>query len=151
MKFNSFDELIAYLHGKDLKTLNFEITEDGQSCELPGGCAATNNDVAVPVVPVGPQNIGVTFNSFSDKPVVEFALGERSYMLVEEFEHIPNTCSTTKVCVAGRELTIGVCESEDGLPVAKFDVIIDGKLYCGKQFALVTDATKYTNTVSVND
>lgn len=146
MKFNSFDELIAYLHGKDLKTLNFEITQDRQTCEPPG-----ENVLSIPTAAIGPQMIGVTFNSLSDKPVVEFALGERSYMLVEEFEHIPDTCSTTKVCVAGRELTIGVCESEDGLPVAKFDVIIDGKFYCGKRFALVTDATKYTNTVSIND
>lgn len=150
MKFNSFDELIAYLYGKDLKTLNFEITEEPQACNLPGGCS-TRADASVPVVPVAPQKVGVTFNSFSDKPVVEFAVGERSYMLVEEFEHIPNTCSTTKVRVAGRELTVGVCESDDGLPVAKFDVIIDGKLYCGKRFALVTDASKYTNTVNIND
>lgn len=149
MKFNSFDELIGYLYGKDLKTLNFDITEDTQSCPVSGDC--DQSQVIVPVVPVQPQKVGVTFNSFSGKPVVEFAVGDRSYMLVEEFEHIPNTCSTTKVCLAGRELTIGVCESEDGLPIAKFDVIIDGKRYGGKQFALVTDASKYANTINLDD
>jgi hypothetical protein len=144
MKFNNFDELITFLHGKDFSTLNFEITNINDNSIV---------DAGVPVVAdliSNPENVKVTFNSFSDKPELDFTLGESSMLLVNEFHHVPNTCSVTKVTLAGRELTVGVCESNDGLPKTKFDVMIDGKLYGGKEFILVTDAAKYKNTINLN-
>lgn len=144
MKFNSFDELINFLHGKDLSALEFNITGlepvDGEctgDCEV--GADGTEDPSVVPV----------SFASFSDKPVMEFETGEVSTMLVESFEHIPGTCSTTKINLFGREVTIGVCENTDGLPVAKFDVIIEGKMHSSKEFILVTDATKFKNTITL--
>ena len=155
MKFNTYDELIKFLAGKELPALNFEITDDQQVTPpcASGDCSA---DLAVQpapgmVTPTVVESIDVVFNSFHDKPSIAFEKGEDSILVVEEFHHIPNTCSTTVINLDGRELTIGVCEREDGCPVAKFDVIIEGKMYAGKQFKVVSDATKYKNTISLND
>lgn len=140
MKFNSFDELIDFLHGKDFSLLDFNIT-DASACT---DCDDTETKVDNPE---STDTIDVTFNSFSDSPVVEFHSGDASILVVEDFEHIPNTCSTTKINICGREVTMGICENADGLPVAKFDVSINGKLYTSKEFTLVTDKT-LKNTIN---
>lgn len=155
MKFNSYDELINFLSGKQLSALNFEITDDQQTTQpcISGDCS-TDLAVQPPTGIVSPtvvESIDVIFNSFHDKPAISFEKGDDTVLVVEEFHHIPNTCSTTVINLDGRELTIGVCEREDGCPVAKFDVIIEGKLYAGKQFKVVSDATKYKNTISLDD
>ncbi len=155
MKFTTYDELIKFLAGKELSGLNFEITDapqDAPPC-MSGDCS-TNLAVQPPAGIVQPtviESIDVVFSSFHDKPTITFDKANESILLVEEFHHIPNTCSTTVINLGGRELTIGVCEREDGCPVAKFDVIIEGKLYAGKEFKVVSDATKYKNTISLND
>lgn len=147
MKFNSFDELISYLYGKDLSALEFEIHDNSEKCN--GECPMDDSEAETPATQTV-TTVPVTFNSLSDKPVIEFVIGAQSTLLVDAFEHIPNTCSTTKVNIFGRELTIGVCENDDGLPVAKFDVIVDGKVIGIKEFVLVTEADKYTNTICLD-
>lgn len=145
MKFNSYDELLNFLKDKDLPSLEFTI-DNISGCDN-GECPIDEPST----VDAGPKKVGVLFNSFSDKPVVEFESGDDSYMVVNEFYHIANACSTTKVMVCGRELTIGVCEDANGFPIAKFDVVIDGKLHAGKEFKLVTDSEKYKNTIKLDD
>ena len=147
MKFNTFDELIGFLYGKDLSKLEFDI-KDTSECAIGDGSCTVPDPRAV--VPQQPSTVGVTFNSLASKPVLEFETADKSYLVVSEFEHIPNTCSTTKIELAGSELMLGVCENEDGLPVAKFDVIINEKLYSSKEFILVTDSQKYKNTISID-
>ena len=155
MKFQTYDDLIKFLAGKDLPFLNFEITNDIQQTQpcLSGDCSATLavQPVSGIMAPVVIETIDVTFNSFHDKPTFLFEKSDESVLVVEEFHHIPNTCSTTIIHLGDRELTIGVCERDDGCPIAKFDVIIEGKLYANKEFKVVSDSTIYKNKISIND
>lgn len=146
MKFNSFDELIAHLYGKKLSSLNFEITDE--ECAQ---CSAVTTAPAAVLPTSKPAAVhNVTFTSLSDKPVVEFVEGEHSILVVESFSHIPNACSTTKVNLFNRELTIGICESVEGLPIAKLDVIINGKFFAAKPFILKAKGEHNINTINLN-
>ena len=97
------------------------------------------------------ESVKVAFNSLHDSPTILFETGAESVLVVQEFERIPNTCSTTLLKIDNRELLIGVCEDENGCATAKFDVIIDGKLYGAKKFKIVSDNTIYKNTINLND
>lgn len=144
MKFNSFDELIEYLHGKQLSSLEFDIREDGAT--------PPTTDV-VPVVPATSTDqkfVDVTFNSLSDNQTSAFQVANESYLLVSEFEHIPNGCSTTRLHLWDRELIVRVCE-ENKVPTARFDVTVNGEKYTNKKFILVTDTDKYMNTICFDD
>lgn len=154
MKFNSYDELIAFLNGKTLADLDFEISDPGQASPVSpvaatctGGCDAE----LMPAVIVSEGAIPVTFTSFSDNPEMLFEVASESVLVVDQFDSIPNACSTTKLVLKDREVTIGVCESENGDAYAKFNVVVNGKAYFGKTFKIVSDSTKYKNTIRIDD
>jgi hypothetical protein len=153
VKFNSYDELIAFLNGKTLSSLDFEIkdvqpTDPATPAEVcPGGC-----DVELaPAVLVAEGSVSVIFTSFSDNPEMLFEVANESVLVVDEFNSIPNACSTTKLLLKDREVTIGICESADGDAYARFNVTVNGKSYSGKTFKIVSDSTKYKNTISLDD
>jgi len=159
MQFKSFDDFISYMQGKDFALLNFEITDIAPAnTECPTGeCDVVTTDpvaVAPELVPakqvVEGEKVVVTFNSFFDKPELMFESASESVLVVEEYTSIPNACSTTKINLKDREITVGICESVDGHASAKFDVTANGKTYYGKKFKIVSDKTQ-KNTISLDD
>lgn len=150
MKFLTYDELIKYLSDKELSSLEFEIKELPATDCPTGDCSVIPNIAANPPVPQNEQ-VAVTFASFYDKPEILFESSTESVLVVEEYTSIPNACSTTKINLGDREITIGICEAEDGQATAKFDIIVNGKSYFGKRFKIVSDSEKYKNTINLND
>lgn len=147
MKFASFDELINFLHGKDFNNLEFTIDD----------CAVDDTIVPVPDsnIPVqsDAQNLDGTkvsakFNSLYDNPVIEFEIGPVSTLAVKEFDYVQNACSTSRISFCNRTITIGICESVDGQPTAKFDVTVNGVLYTNKEFILSSSDTA-KNIISI--
>ena len=152
MIFQNIFELMDYLRDKDLNKLNFEISNikpQATTSDEPASEPETIlTEPPVDVVDTVKEMVEVSFKSFSDNPIMEFSRGSESVLVVEDFEHIPNSCSTSKVTLGNRVMTIGICES-DGHMTTAFDVIVDGVLHANKQFTLVTDKSKYKNTISV--
>lgn len=133
MKFNNFDQLIEYLFGKDFSKLNFEIEESQETCD--GECTVDDDNITPD------DKVNVTFSGLSDNPEKEFTISNESYLLVEDFDHLPNTCSSSKVLVFGKELFMTICEDANGNPIAKMDVIVDNKRLSGKEFIVTKDKT----------
>lgn len=129
MKFNNFDELINFLHGKDLSKLEFSITG------LEDGCGDSFDSCDA----VDDSSLKVAFSGFSDSPEEEFKIAKESYLLVDEFEHIPNACAASTVSVFGKELFLTICENEQGKPIVKMDVEVGDIKIVGKEFILTTD------------
>ena len=153
MKFNTYDELLNYLKDKPLPSLEFTIDEVESELPVDGECdGECSADPMTPAVSDEPTEIvTVEIDSFYDKPVMEFASGTRNIMIVDSFTHIPNSCSTTSLTVLGRSVTTCICENDAGIPVAKFDIIIDGK-YTQREFELYTcEATGVKNTIIINE
>lgn len=149
MKFDSIEALIRHIFSLNvpIQNVNFEIgVEDATN----GSCTTDSVCATEPQLDQ-PSTVKVAFNSFSDKPVIEFERADASVLVVEEFDVIPNSCTTTKVKIADREILIGVCEETDGTAVAKFDVMVNGKLYTNKKFILTADGKNYKNTISIDD
>lgn len=148
MKFDSLESLIKHVFGLNvpIQELDFEIN----SIVMPTNQPCDGNQECPIQSPQEPTNVKVAFNSFSNKPVMEFELADKSVLVVEEFSMIPNSCTTTKVKVSDREILIGVCEV-DGVATAKFDVSIDGNVHLkNKSFILSTNPSD-KNTISLND
>ncbi len=130
MKFNNFDQLIEYLFGKDFSKLNFEIEEEiDNPVKCDGDCSANNTT----------DKVNVTFSGLSDNPEQEFVVSNESYLLVEDYDHMPNTCSASKVSVFGKELFMTICEDINGNSLAKMNVIVNGNLITNKEFILTKD------------
>lgn len=163
MKFQSYDELITFLAGKHLPTLDFQISDpkpERQNVYTQAGGQDVVNSTpqSTPPQPGSPVTgfqaaesvIPVKFTSFYDNPELLFEAGDESVLLVEEYNSMPNSCSTTSIIVGDREILIGVCEDCGGQAMSKFDIIVDGKSYFGKSFRIETDKTKYKNTIALN-
>ena len=125
MKFNNFDELINFLHGKDLSKLEFNILGLDEECN---SCDVSDD-----------SSLKVSFSGFSDSPEEEFKIAKESYLLVDDFKHIPNACAASTVSVFGKELFLTICENEQGKPTVKMDVEVGGAKIVGKEFILTTD------------
>lgn len=137
MQFNNFDELINFLHGKDLSKLKFEIYDDDESCET---CDINQNDE---------QSVNVSFVGFSDAPEETFEISNESYLLVDDYDYIPNACSSSKVSTFGRDLFLTICENSDGKVIVKMDVEINEQRFVGKEFILTTDKS-IGNKINLN-
>lgn len=150
MKFDSLESLLKYIFELNVpvQELEFVISNPTDSNT---DTSSTSGNSTTPFSPVSqsPEKLKVTFNSFSDKPVVEFDCADKSVLVVEDFAVIPNSCTTTKVKIGDKELLIGVCE-ENGNAIARFDVSINNKLYTNKKFVLSTDKSA-KNTISLYD
>lgn len=158
MKFNTYDELIKYLRDKDLALLEFDIKDVAPAAD--GQVVSVATDPATPppmttapstTLMMSTEALAVKFTSFFESPEILFDTGDESVLLVEEYNSIPNSCSTTRVNIGDRELFVGVCEDCNGQAISRFDIVVDGKSYFGKKFRIETDATKYKNTISLND
>lgn len=153
MKFNTYDDLLNYLKDKSLPALEFTIDQVEGELPADGDCDGDCSVDPVNVVDVDEPTeiVAVEIDSFYDKPVMEFVTGNRNIMIVDSFTHIPNSCSTTSLTVLGRSVTTCICENDAGIPVAKFDIIIDGK-YTQREFELYTcEATGVQNTIIINE
>lgn len=128
MKFNNFDDLINYLHGKDFSKLEFEIADFSDQSDR-GECLPKSDD----------SPVSIKFIGLSDTPVQEFKPANESFLLVEDYSHIPDTCSSSSVSMFGRNLFLTICENESGQPCVKIDVDINGEIFIGKEFILTTD------------
>lgn len=140
MKFTSFDDLIKFLVDKDFNNLEFTITDT----------AASDVIVPVPDSKVAPtvtapnldgEKVSATFNSLYNNPVLEFEYGPVSTLAVKDFDYVANACSTSRISFCDRTITIGICESEAGLPTAVFDVTVNGVRYSNKVFVLCSSPT----------
>lgn len=151
MIFNTYDELLTYLKDKNLPDLEFNISVVSNVNNFDNETSSTLdsepcNDI---VTPDSTGNIvAIRFESFSDKPTIEFVKGDKNLLVIEDYEHVPNSCSTSSISIGGRELLTRICENNDGLPVSNFDVIINGVFYPQQQFILTTDKTQ-ENTINL--
>lgn len=140
MKFKSFDDLIAYLHGKDFSTLEFQIHDESEN-DAPCNTCNSPDSQAEPHISAQPATTPVTMMSLSDKPTIDFQISNESTIVVDEFNHIPNSCSASKIVIENRTLFLTVCESENLKPYIKMDVEVEGKMIIGKKFFITTDST----------
>lgn len=140
-KFDNIFHLIEVLKDKDFSKLEITISE--QVCE-DNACMEPECQI------LGDLTKLVVFETFYNKPEMEFQISDKNILVVENFQSIPNSCGTTKMKIGNSEILIGICE-ESGVAKAKFDVSIDGVLHAGKEFIIVSDSSKYTNTVCLDN
>lgn len=63
----------------------------------------------------------IILKSFFDDPVLEFSKGERNKIIVEDFEHIKDSCMMGKWKFMGREVYGGIC-NENGVNKIKLKI-----------------------------
>lgn len=136
MKFNSFDELIAYLYGKDISKLTFQIHDESGNENQCNTCNLQDTDTQTLD---SPETANVKMMSISDKPSIDFKISSESYILVKEFKHIPNSCTSSNVVIGDRTLFLTICENEDSKPYIRLNVEVNGETMIGKEFFVTTD------------
>lgn len=138
MKFDTFQDLIKFFLDKDLS--KYEITE----CQIFNDQSKFNeNDTNL----LNETYYDVAFMMLHDSPSVTFKSGDHSILVVEDLNYISGCCSSAKIKLLNRELNVNICENENGLPISKFTVMINGQLY-DNEFIITTDTSKH-NTIKI--
>ena len=153
MKFNNYDELLNYLKDKELPSLEFDITVDETNVprepELDtctGDCEVVTDTQPAKVT----EYVDVQIKSLYDSPTMKFKVGDHNAIVVESFNHIPNTCSTSEIALGDRKIMTSICEDENGKPSIELFVECNGN-YTKKKFVLYTTDSGIESQIKLND
>ena len=119
--------------------LGFDLVEKLPPVADEPACATcTVDDKKLPSSDAIKENVQVTIASLGKSPSVEFKVGQKNTIMVEDFDHLPGTCGTAKVNLLGRTIFTNVCEDEHGASIA-LDIMIENKLQRAVKFYLTKD------------
>lgn len=104
MRFSTLDELLEYVKGLDADAISeYDIR-------------FTRNSETI-VESNAPLKSTIKIMSLSDGPEVEVSMDAtlvENVLYVDEYNSIPNACSTGKVKFMGREIYTNICEDDSG-------------------------------------